>query len=63
MTIEKSYPNTPLDKYKHMKILIDLVPQHIIRHIISIKHREIYIYIEIWKLIYVITQTGDLANK
>jgi hypothetical protein len=62
--IKHMYLKTPLNQFEHMKILIALLPDDIIKHY---QHQEKvlngYIYMEICKGMYGLPQAGILANK
>ncbi len=62
--IKNMYLETPLDRYKYMKMPLSLFPQDIIDHYgLLDKALNGYIYIEICKGIYGLPQAGILANK
>ena len=55
---------TPLDRYKYMRMPIDLIPQEVINHYDLLpKVKNGYVYMEIIRSIYGLPQAGVLANK
>ncbi len=64
MDISNFYLNTPLDKYKYMRLCLDIIPQEIIDayNLTNLAHNG-WVYIEIRKGMYGLPQAGILANK
>mmetsp|Transcript_39274 Transcript_39274/g.76701 ORF Transcript_39274/g.76701 Transcript_39274/m.76701 type:complete len:100 (-) Transcript_39274:784-1083(-) len=55
---------TPLDRYKYMKMLIKLIPEEfMIAYNLYDKAKEGFIYMEVIREMYGLTQAGILANK
>ena len=62
--IKKIYLNTPLDRYKYMRVPLGIIPQHLInQYNLTTKAKNEYVYCEIQKDIYGLPQAGILANK
>ena len=62
--IKNMYLETPLDRYKYMKMPMRLIPDDIIEHY-SLREKALdgYAYMEIHKGMYGLPQAGILANK
>ena len=62
--IKHMYLETPLDRYKYMKMPMCLIPDDIIEHY-SLREKALngYAYMEIRKGMYGLPQAGILANK
>ena len=66
MTIDigNFYMNTPMDRYKYMRMNINEIPQEVIdEYDLLPKVSDGYIYFRIKKAIYGLKQSGALANK
>ena len=62
--IKHFYLNTPLDRYEHRRIPIDIIPQHVIyQYDLATKAKNKYVYCEIQKGIYSLPQAEIVANK
>lgn len=56
---------TPLDRYKYMRLLYEIIPEEIIRkyELGKIVTEDGWVYLEIQKIMYGLLQAGILANK
>ena len=62
--IKHFYLNTPLDRYEYMHMPIKLIPQAFIeQYNLQPKLKIGYAYIEIWRGMYGLPQSGILADK
>ena len=65
LDIHNFYLGTPMDHYEYMKMPLAHIPQEIIDEydLNQLVHSNGHIYIEIWRGMYSISQTGILANQ
>ena len=64
LDIANVYLGTPLDRYKYMKMPLDIFPQHIKeQYNLNNMAYKGYVWLEIRKAIYGLPQAGILANK
>ncbi len=62
--IKNMYLETPLDRYEHMKMPLEIFPADIIKYYkLMDKVLDGYVYMEIRKGMYGLPQAGVLANK
>jgi hypothetical protein len=63
MDIKDYYLGTPLERYEYVRIPVNMVPEEIMDeyNLHALVH-SVYLYVEVWKGIYVLPQAGQLAN-
>ena len=63
LDIKNIYLCAPLDRYEYMRMKLSDFPEHIIeQYDLCHKAKNRFVYIEIWRSIYGLPQSGRLAN-
>ena len=62
--IKKIYLCTPMERYKYMHMPLEISPQHLIdQYDLNRKAKNGKVYLEIWCLVYGLSQSGKLADE